>query len=58
MIIGFSYSDESMYELSYGTSFDTTNLIRELYLNTNYQYNNFDFNIGLEIQITLYMVIF
>ena len=46
MIIGFSYSDESMYELSYGTSFDTTNLIRELYLNTNYQYNNFDFNIG------------
>jgi outer membrane cobalamin receptor len=35
-----------MYELSYGTSFDTTNLIRELYLNTNYQYNNFDFNIG------------
>ena len=46
MIIGFSYSDESMYELSYGTSFDTTNLIRELYLNMNHQYNNFDFNIG------------
>ena len=46
MIIGFSYSDESMYELSYGTSFDTTNLIRELYLNTNYQYYNFNFNIG------------
>ena len=46
MIIGFSYSDESMYELSYGTSFDTTNLIRELYLNTNYQYDNFNFNIG------------
>ena len=46
MIIGFSYSDESMYELSYGTSFDTTNLIRELYFNKNYQYDDFDFNIG------------
>ena len=46
MIIGFSYSDESMYELSYGTTFDTTNLIRELYFNMNHQYDNFDFNIG------------
>ena len=31
IITGFDYTDESMYELSYGTSFKTTNKIKEIF---------------------------
>ena len=36
-LFGVSYSDESMYELSYGTSFKNSNKIREFYFNTSYK---------------------
>ena len=36
-LFGTSYTDESMYELSYGTSLKTSNKIRDFYFNTSYQ---------------------
>ncbi len=47
-LFGTSYTDESMYELSYGTSLKTSNKIRDFYFNTSYQPSDKIYlNIGL-----------
>ena len=47
LLFGLNYTDESMYELSFGTSFKHTNIIRELYIaKTAIYQNNLSVNLG------------
>ncbi len=45
-ILGATYTDEALYELSYGTTFRKSNSIREYYFQSEYMLNNSLINIG------------
>jgi len=45
-LFGFTYTDEALYELSYGTAFRKSNDIKELYSQTEYFINNTLLNLG------------
>ena len=45
-LFGFTYTDEALYELSYGTTFRKSNGIKELYSQTEYFINNTLLNLG------------
>ena len=48
ILLGFNYSDESMYELSFGTSFKHSNRIREFLISRSMIYqDNLSVNLGL-----------
>ncbi len=50
-LIGMDYSDEALYELSYGTSFKHTNKVKQAYISsTNYISENLQTNFGIRAQ--------